>query len=48
MSPQTGSTWYCELCQVEVWVRHVPKRRRCRLCRKWMVRVWPHTQRASF
>ena len=26
MSPQTGSTWHCELCQIEVWVRRVPKR----------------------
>ena len=23
MAP-SGSTWWCELCQVTVWVRHVP------------------------
>jgi hypothetical protein len=45
MSPQMGSTWYCELCQVEVWVNHVPMRWRCRRCRKWMVRVRPREQR---
>jgi hypothetical protein len=36
--PASGSVWWCELCQAEVWVRHVPKRLRCRLCRKWMTR----------
>jgi len=39
MSAPTGSTWFCELCRVEVWVRHVPTRLRCRLCRKWMTRL---------
>jgi hypothetical protein len=37
MSP-SGSTWWCELCMVEVRLVHVPTRWRCRLCRKWMVR----------
>ena len=45
MAPSTGSTWFCALCGVEVWVARQLKRRRCRLCRKWMVRVWPHTTR---
>jgi hypothetical protein len=40
-APVGGSVWYCELCQVEVWVAHVPKRLRHTLCRKWMVRRWP-------
>jgi hypothetical protein len=34
MSDQTGSTWWCALCQVTVWVRHAPKRRRYQRCRK--------------
>ena len=35
----SGSTWwYCELCQVHVWQAGQPKRLRCWLCRKWMVR----------
>jgi hypothetical protein len=38
MAPR-GSTWWCELCQVTVWVRHVPKRWCCRLRRKWMTRT---------
>jgi hypothetical protein len=41
MATSTGSRWYCELCQVEVWVRHVPTRLRHVVCRKWMVRRWP-------
>jgi hypothetical protein len=45
MSAPTGSTWYCERCQIEVWVRHVPTRQRHRVCRKWMVRVRPRAQR---
>jgi hypothetical protein len=45
MATPTGSTWYCELCQVEVWVNHVPQRWRCRMCRKWMVRVRLSAQR---
>jgi hypothetical protein len=39
MSPQTGSTWSCELCQVTVWVRHVLTRLRHVVCRKWMTRI---------
>jgi hypothetical protein len=39
MATSTGSTWRCELCQVEVWVRQVPRRLRHTLCRKWMVRT---------
>ena len=36
MAP-SGSRWHCELCQTEVWVRHVPKRLAMRGgCRKWM------------
>jgi hypothetical protein len=38
MPPSAGSTWFCELCQVTVRVRRTPKRLRCQLCRKWMVR----------
>ena len=38
-NPSPGSTWFCELCQVEVWVRHQPQRQRCKRCRKWMVRT---------
>jgi hypothetical protein len=34
-----GSTWYCELCRVSVWVAYVPKRLRHVVCRKWMTRV---------
>jgi hypothetical protein len=45
MSPSGGSTWWCELCQVEVWVRYVPKRQRHAVCWKWMVRVRPRAQR---
>jgi hypothetical protein len=41
MSPSGGSTWYCELCQVTVWVAPQPKRLRHIVCRKWMVRVRP-------
>jgi hypothetical protein len=41
MSPSGGSTWWCELCGTAVWVRHVPKRLRHVVCRKWMVRVQP-------
>jgi hypothetical protein len=37
MSP-SGSFWYCELCMVTVWVRHVPTRLRHVVCRKWMIR----------
>jgi hypothetical protein len=37
MTP-SGSTWWCELCQVTVWVGHAPKRLRHTVCRKWMVR----------
>jgi hypothetical protein len=40
MAP-SGSTWWCELCQVEVWVAHVPKRLRHAACQKFMTRVWP-------
>jgi hypothetical protein len=39
MSPSGGSTWWCELCQRQVWVHHVSKRLRCVYCRKFMVRV---------
>jgi len=35
----TGSTWFCEVCMIEVWLAHQPKRRRCRLCRQWMTRT---------
>jgi hypothetical protein len=48
MATPTGSTGYCELGQVAVWVRHVPQRWRCRMCRKWMVRVWPQGNRLKF
>jgi hypothetical protein len=41
MSPPTGRTWSCELCQVEVWVAHIPTRLRHVVRRKWMVRRWP-------
>jgi len=34
MAPSGGSTWYCELCQVTVWVAHQPKRLRHVVCRK--------------
>jgi hypothetical protein len=37
MTP-SGSTWWCTLCQIEVWVRHSPKRLRHTVFRKWMVR----------
>jgi hypothetical protein len=33
MSAPTGSTWWCELCQIEVWLAHQAKRQRCRSCR---------------
>jgi hypothetical protein len=39
MSPPTGSTWWCELCRVEEVLAHHQKRRRYRLCRKWMTRT---------
>jgi hypothetical protein len=45
MATLRGSTWYCELCQIEVWVHHVPKRLRHVVCRKWMVRVRLREQR---
>jgi hypothetical protein len=45
MVPLTGSTWYCELCHVMVWVAHIPTRLRHALCRKWMVRVRLREQR---
>jgi hypothetical protein len=45
MATLRGSTWSCELCQIEVWVRHVPKRLRHVVYRKWMVRVQPREQR---
>jgi hypothetical protein len=41
MSHSGGSIWYCELCQRQVWVPHVPKRLRCAYCRKFMVWVAP-------
>jgi len=41
MAPSGGSTWYCELCQVTVWVAHQPKRLRHVVCRKFMTRVRP-------
>ena len=41
MAISAGSTWWCELCQVEVWVAHQPTRLRHVVCRKWMTRVWP-------
>jgi len=44
MATPTGSTWWCELCQLEVWVAHQPKRLRHVVCRKWMVRRWPPTK----
>jgi hypothetical protein len=34
-----GSTWYCGLCQITVWIRSTPTRQRCRLCRKFMTRI---------
>jgi hypothetical protein len=45
MATPTGSIWYCELCQVEVWLAHQPKRQRCRYCRKWMTRLHEPTTR---
>jgi hypothetical protein len=45
MATLTGSTWWCELCRVEVWVCDVPKWQRHMVCRKWMVRVRPRAQR---
>jgi hypothetical protein len=41
MATPKGSTWWCELCGIEVWIRGTPKRQRCASCRKWMVRRWP-------
>jgi hypothetical protein len=38
MATLTGSSWGCALCERSVWLAHQPKRQRCRLCRKWMVR----------
>jgi hypothetical protein len=39
MASSGGSVWHCELCAVTIWLAHQPKRWRCRLCRKWMIRA---------
>ena len=39
MVASAGSTWWCEVCARQVWVRQAPKRLRCRLCWHWMTRT---------
>ncbi len=40
MSARTGdSVWWCALYQLGGWLAHQPKRQRCRLCQKWMMRT---------
>jgi hypothetical protein len=39
--PKTASIWRCETCQTEVYAADCPRRLKCRLCLKWMRKVYP-------